>query len=98
MLVEAQVARDVGTKRADGVRKRGSAKAGMKFLGDGAAANDFAAFENERLEAAFREIERGDECVVTAADDELRAVRWAWSVFLAGRTAGDRRRLLCWHG
>jgi len=36
LLVEAHVARDVGTKRADGVCERGGAIAGMKFFGDGA--------------------------------------------------------------
>ena len=41
----------------------------MKFLGDGAAADHFAAFQNERLEAALGEIKRGDERVVTAADE-----------------------------
>jgi hypothetical protein len=52
------------------VRESGSTKAGMKFLGDRAAANDFAALQNERLEAAFRQVKRGDECVVTTADDD----------------------------
>jgi hypothetical protein len=61
VLGEAHIARDFGTKRADRVRKSGSTKAGMKFLGDRAAANDFAALQNERLEAAFRQIKRGDE-------------------------------------
>jgi hypothetical protein len=41
----------------------------MKFLGDGAAADHFAAFEDERLEAAFSEIKSGDESVVPAADE-----------------------------
>ena len=66
---ELKIAGNVGAKRADGVRESGGAKAGMKFLGDRAAADHFAAFENERLEAAFGEIKRGDECVVAAADD-----------------------------
>ncbi len=41
----------------------------MKFLSDGAAANHFAAFEDQRLKAARGEIKRGDECVVAAADE-----------------------------
>ncbi len=33
----------------------------MKFLGDGATADHFAAFEDERFEAALGEVESGDE-------------------------------------
>ncbi len=70
LLVEAHVASDVGAERADGVRERGSAIAGVKLFGDGAATDNFAAFENDGFESAFREIESGDECVVSAADDD----------------------------
>jgi len=42
----------------------------MKFLSDSAAADHFAAFENERLEAAFSEIERGDKSIVPTADQD----------------------------
>ena len=70
LLVEAHVARDVGAKRADGVGERGGAIAGVKFFGDGAAADNFAAFENDGFESALGEIESGDECVVSAADDD----------------------------
>src|SRR5579862_7501019 len=42
----------------------------MKFLGDGCAAGLGPALKNKRLESSFREIERGDESVVTAADDD----------------------------
>jgi hypothetical protein len=41
----------------------------MELLGDGTAANYFAAFEDEGLEAALGEIESGDESVVTAANE-----------------------------
>jgi hypothetical protein len=41
----------------------------MKFLGDRAAANHFSAFENERFETSLCEIERGNQCVVAAADE-----------------------------
>jgi hypothetical protein len=41
----------------------------MKFLGNGPAANHFSPLENERFKAAFCKIERGDECVVAAADE-----------------------------
>ncbi len=69
---ELQVAGDIGAKRAERVRKRRSVETGMKFLGDRAAADHFAAFENQRLEAALRQIKRGDESVVTAADETTR--------------------------
>lgn len=68
-FLEVEIAGDIGAKRAQGVRKSGRVEAGMKFLGDGAAADHFAAFENERLKAAFCEIERGDESVMAAADE-----------------------------
>jgi len=41
----------------------------MKFLGDGAAADHFPAFEDEGLEAALGEIKSSDKGVVTAADE-----------------------------
>jgi len=37
----------------ESVRERGGPEAGIKFLGDGAAADHFSAFENERLEATL---------------------------------------------
>src|SRR5260370_25563468 len=49
--------------------KRGGLEAGMKFLGDGAAADHFAAFEDKGLEAALGEIRSSDRGVVTAADE-----------------------------
>jgi hypothetical protein len=41
----------------------------MKLFGDGAAADHFAAFEDQRFEAASGEIKSGDESVVAAADE-----------------------------
>src|SRR4029077_3061886 len=49
-LFELQIFRNIRAKRTEGVRKGRSVKAGMKFLGDGAAADHFAAFEDEWLE------------------------------------------------
>src|SRR5260370_27875381 len=68
-VFELEVARNIGAERAERVRESGSTEAGMKFLGDGAAADHFAAFEDDRLEAALAEIESGDQSVDTAADD-----------------------------
>ncbi len=42
----------------------------MKFFGDGRAADLRAAFEHQRLETGFGQIEGGDETVVSAADDD----------------------------
>src|SRR6266403_2794117 len=69
VFLKLHVGRDVGAQRADGVRESGGAEAGMEFLSDGAAADEFAALENERLEAALGEIESGDERVVTTANE-----------------------------
>src|SRR5216684_1102173 len=66
---DLHVARDLCAKRAEGMGKRGGLEAGMKFLGDGAAADHFAAFEDKRLEAALGEIKSSDKGVVAAADE-----------------------------
>ena len=67
---ELHVFQDGRERRASGMRDGGTAETGMKFFGDGAAADDLAAFENERLQAFLREIEGGDERVVPAANDQ----------------------------
>src|SRR2546422_541923 len=66
---DLHVARDLCTNRAEGMGERGGLEAGMKFLGDGAAADHFATLEHEGLETALGEIESGDKSVVTAADE-----------------------------
>src|SRR5260370_28838572 len=65
---DLHVARDLCAKRAECMGKRGGLEAGMKFLGDGAAADHFAAFEDEGLEAALGEIKSSDKSVGTAPD------------------------------
>jgi hypothetical protein len=67
-FVELKVASNVRAERAEGVRERGGFEAGMKFLGDRAAPEDFAPFEHCGLEAALGQIKCGDQCVVTATD------------------------------
>ena len=42
----------------------------MEFFGNGAAANNWSAFENERLESSLGKIERGDQPVVSGAEDD----------------------------
>jgi hypothetical protein len=61
---------DLSEWRAAGVGDGGAFEAGMKFLGDGGAADEVAAFEDERLVAFFREVESGDERVVTATEND----------------------------
>ena len=60
----------------------------MKFFGDGAAADHFAAFENQGLESALGEIKRGDECVVTAADENYALSDGHVQLFSCGGTSG----------
>ena len=48
----------------------------MKFFGDGAAADHFAAFEDERFEAAFGEIKSGDQSIVTATFENYALSKW----------------------
>ena len=47
---------------------RGGLEAGIKFLGHGATADHFAAFQDERVETTLGKIESSDKGVVTAAD------------------------------
>ena len=70
VLLQLHVADDVGTQRSGGVRQRGAAEAGMKFFGDGGAAGLRAALEHQRLVSGLGQIERGDQSVVAAADDD----------------------------
>ena len=61
--------RDFRKQRAGGMSERGKLEPWEKFFGDSRAADNVAAFENERFVALFREVERGDERVVPAAKD-----------------------------
>src|SRR6266849_3454850 len=67
---ELHVRSNIGAEGPDGVREGGSSKAGMEFFGDGAAADKFAALEDQRPEATFGEVEGGDERIVTTADED----------------------------
>ena len=46
VFFELHVGSDVGAQRPDGVGERGGAESGMKFFGDGAAANEFATLKD----------------------------------------------------
>ena len=50
----------------------------MEFFGDGCSADLRSAFEHQRLEARLRQIEGGDQSVVTAADDDDVALSRPW--------------------
>ena len=65
--MQLHVAHDISAQRPYRVRQRRSAKARIKLLGDGAAANHFAALEDQGLEPAFGQIECGDQRIVAAA-------------------------------
>jgi hypothetical protein len=54
-----------------------------------AAADHFAALENQRLEAALREIERGNKRVVTAANKEYTLSKGHGQFFSLTEVAGD---------
>ena len=71
------VAPNIGAQWADSVRQRGRAKPGIKLFRNGAAAHHFTPLQHQRLEPAFGQIKRGNQCVVPAADEWLPAVRWA---------------------
>src|SRR5207344_2432889 len=66
---------------------------GEHFLGDGRAADQRAALEHEHLTAGAREVRRGDQAVVAAADHD-RVVAWgAHARFLSGSKNGSLRTI-----
>src|SRR5580704_4189334 len=93
MARQLHVAYDFGHQRAPGMRKRGAAKPGMKFLSDGRTADDVAAFENQRLQSFFREVERGDEGVVPTAENyDIARSRHGYCFPLSFRISSAARR------
>src|SRR5215813_15366421 len=51
------------------MRQSRNAESPMELLRHGAAANHLAAFQHDRLESAFSEIEGSDQSIVTTADN-----------------------------
>jgi hypothetical protein len=84
VFFELHVQSDVGAQRTEGVGQGGGAEARIKFFGDGATADEFAALEDQRLEAAFGEIESGDQSVVTAADEDYALSQGHGQLFSTG--------------
>src|SRR5690349_20195651 len=96
-FIELHVSCDLGAKRAESVRESRGFEAGIKFLGDSAAADHFAAFEDEGLEAALGKVKSGDESVVAAADknytlSEGHVQLAAFDAAAAGREGPDFAR------
>ena len=89
---EIEVANNFRAKKRDDVRKNGKFEAGNDFFGDGGAAENVAAFENEDFLPCFGEVSRIDEAVVAATDDNyvvaLRHEDWCESP--AGKTNAER--------
>src|SRR6059058_2051604 len=56
------------------MRQRGALETRMEFFGNGSAAHRLAALEDDRLVAGFGEIKRGDQAIVTGADDHHRGL------------------------
>jgi hypothetical protein len=72
---ELHVFHNFGERRAAGMRDGGAFETGMKFFSYSGAADDGAAFENERPVAFFRKVKGRYERVVPAAENEDVALR-----------------------
>ena len=67
---EIEIANDFRAQQRDDVGKDGKFEAGDDFFGDGGAAENVAAFEDEDFLAGFGEIRRVHQAVVAAADHD----------------------------
>jgi len=67
---EVEVANDFGAQKRDDVRADGELESGDDFFGDGGAAEDVAAFEDEDFFVGAGEIGRVGQAVVASADDD----------------------------
>jgi hypothetical protein len=66
---EIEVANNFRTKKRDDVRENREFKAGDYFFGDGCAAENVAAFEDQDSLSCLGEVSRIHKAVVAAADD-----------------------------
>ena len=95
---KVEVANDFRAQKRDDVRANGEFESGDDFFGDGRAAEDVAAFEDEDFFAGAGEVGRVHEAVVASADDDyvvgfghgaVRALRVRKErTFYRGRAAG----------
>jgi hypothetical protein len=67
---ERQLANNARLEQADGIARGRIAKARMKFLGNGRAADLLLALDDANRQTGTGRIARADEAVVTAADDD----------------------------
>ena len=70
MTRQVEVADDLGTEQAHDVGEDRELEAREDLLGDRRAADQVAALEHEHRSPGAREVRRGDEPVVPAADDD----------------------------
>src|SRR5450432_3056810 len=70
MLLKLHIAHDFGSHRSGGMRQNGTAKTGMNFFSDRGAADLRATLDHERFITRLGQIERGDQTVVAAANND----------------------------
>ena len=58
------------------MRQPGAAKSGMKFLGDGAAADDRATLQHERLVSSLGQIKGSNQPIVSGSENDDVACLW----------------------
>ena len=70
MTYQAHFSHNVRPYRSSAVGQLRTAKSGVKFLRNRTAAHDGTAFENQWLEPSLGEIERRNQSVVPAAEND----------------------------
>ena len=70
MLLQLHVTDDVRPKRPGRVRENRTAEARIKFFRDRGAAGLRPTLQHQRFVSRFGEIKRGDQPVVTSANDD----------------------------
>ena len=96
VLGQVQVPDDLRPQQADDVAGDREAEARDDLLGDGGAAQDVPALQDQRLEPGPRQVRGGDEAVVPSADDHrVVALRHAHPPVGTCTTAGGGRYSAC---
>ena len=70
MAREIEIANNFGAQERNDIGENGEFEAGDDFFGDGGAAQNIAALEDQNFFARAGEIGRVDQAVVAAADDD----------------------------
>ena len=89
VLGELQVVDDVRPQQGQRIREGREPEARAQLLGDGRAADEVPAFDDQGLEAGLREVRAVDQAVVAATDDD----RVVGAVGARARLRRPRRRL-----